>query len=129
MYLIFADSVWSTVGAGLLEGFLPVLATIATTALVLLIKKGIDKMGVTRSQEIDGMIDKYVGIGIGYAERFASSKFGGDAKVSGSDKMSLAVETVVGELDQSGITGVATSLIVARIESALEGDSKKEATS
>jgi len=116
---------WSVLGSSLGEAFLPVLATIVVTALVALIKKGIDKLGVTRSQEIDDMLDKYVGIGIGYAERWASSKLSGDGKPSGEAKLAVAVKTVIGELDQSGITGVLETLIVGRIEAALDGDSKK----
>jgi len=125
MYLVLADSMWSVLGSSLGEAFLPVLATIVVTALVALIKKGIDKLGVTRSQEIDDMLDKYVGIGIGYAERWASSKLSGDGKPSGEAKLAVAVKTVIGELDQSGITGVLETLIVGRIEAALDGDSKK----
>ena len=125
MYWILADSIWATVGGALGTAFMPLLATIATAAVVALAKKGIDKLGVTRSQEIDDMIDKYVGIGIGYAERWANSKLSGDGKPASEDKLALAVKTVAGELDQSGITGVAEDLIVARIESALEGGPKK----
>lgn len=131
MYLILADSMWTTVGATLLQGLMPVLATIVTVAITALLKKGIDRLGVTRSQDVDFMIDKYVGIGIGYAEKFALNRLGGDGKslVKSGDKMSLAVKAVMNELDQSGITGVTEALIVARIESALGVESKKEVTS
>lgn len=129
MYLIFAESMWSTLGAGILEGILPLLATVITVALAALVKKGIDKLGVKRSQDVDDMIDKYVGIGIGYAKQYAANKLkAGGSALRGGDKLGIAVKTVMGELDQSGITGVAESLIVARIESALS-DSPKAVTS
>lgn len=116
--MLFAQSVWSTVGLTVLESLLPVLGTIITVALVGLIKKGIDKLGVNRSEQIDTMIDKYVGIGVDYAERAATKKLGGRELKSG-DKLSLAVKTVMGELDQSGVKGVAEDLIVGRIEALL----------
>lgn len=128
---IFAESMWATIGSGVAQALLPVLSTILVAALVGLIKKGIDKLGVKRSQEIDTMLDKYVGIGIGHAERFALNRLSADGKssVTGKDKLGLAVSTVMSELDQSGITGVVESLIVGRIEHALGDDSKKELTS
>jgi len=125
MYLL-AESIWATLGAGVLAGILPLLATVLTVAVAALAKKGVDKLGIKRSQDIDDMIDKYVGIGVGYAERYAKSKLAADGtKVGGNDKLALAVKSVMGELDQSGIKGVAENLIVARIESALEGTEKK----
>lgn len=129
MYLVLADSMWSTVGSALGVAIMPFLATIAVAAIVALVKKGIDKLGITRSQDIDDMLDKYVGIGIGYAERWAKSKLSGEGKPASQDKLAIAVKKIVGELDQSGITGVAEDLIVGRIEAALEGDSKKVVTS
>ena len=75
------------------------------------------------------MLTQYVPIGIGYAERWAKSKLSGDGKPASEDKMAVAVRTIMGELKQSGITEVGEKLIIARIESALEGDSKKEVTS
>ena len=125
MYLILADSIWSTVGSTLGAALLPTLSVIVAAALVALAKKGIDALGIKRSKDVDGMIEKYIPIGIGYAERWASSKLSGEGKPASEDKLAIAVKTVMGELDQSGITGVAEDLIVGRIEAALEGDSKK----
>lgn len=129
--LIFAESMWVTIGSGLAQALIPVLSTILVAALVALAKKGIDKLGIKRSQEIDTMLDKYVGIGIGYAERFALNRLNSNGKsvVTGEDKLGIAVTTVMKELDQSGITGVVESLIIGRIEHALGDDSKKAVTS
>ncbi len=127
MVLVLAESIWASVGFEVLGAILPILATVVTLALTALVKKGVDKLGLTRSQDIDAMIDKYVGIGINYAEKAAANKLGGRSH-DGESKMVLAVKTVLDELGQSGIAGVAEDLIVARIENALhekDGNVKK----
>jgi hypothetical protein len=126
MYLVLADSIWSTIWMGVLEGLLPLLAAVITAALTLLIKKGIDRIGVAHSKEVDDMIDKYVGIGVDYAKKLATNKLASGSKLAGEDKMALAVKTVMGELQQSGVTGVTKELVIARIEALLQNDPKVE---
>jgi hypothetical protein len=116
--MLLAESVWASVGFEVLGAIMPILAGVITLALTALVKKGVDKLGISRSQEIDTMIDKYVGIGINYAQKAASNKLDGRSH-DGKSKMTIAVKTVLDELNQSGITGVAEDLIVARIENAL----------
>lgn len=113
----------------ILEFLLPVLGTILTIVLAALAKKYIGKLGVERSDKIDTMIDKYVGIGIDAAEKVAVNyaKAIGipGATLSGGTKKRNALNTVLIELEQSGIKGVAEELISARIEAALLGKSGK----
>lgn len=97
---------------------LPIVGTVLTIIISYLLKRLIDKMGIQRSEKIDDMIDKYVNIGITYANRAAEKKLGG-LTYDSKDKLALAVKTVAEELKQSGIKDVAEQLIVARIESAL----------
>lgn len=109
-------------------GFLlPIIASVLTIVLSRLAVKAMDRMGVEHSKEVDAMIDKYVGIGINYAQQYAEKKLGGDVDVSGSDKKALAVKTILAELDKSGLKNVAHDLIVGRIEAALQsGDVLKK---
>jgi hypothetical protein len=110
---------WGSVALDVLAWLLPILGALLTLLLPQLLKKLIDKMGLERSKEIDALIDKYVKQGVDYAERFARLKLDGRELKSG-DKLSLAVRTVLKELEQSGIRGVTEDLIKARIESYLE---------
>jgi len=113
---------WSTLGdAGLqVLGFLlPVIAVVGSIVVAALVKKLLDWLGVKRSEKIDEMIDKYVGIGVNAAERTARKKLDG-RQLDRNDKLNIAVKTVLGELEQSGIRGVTTELVKARIEDYLE---------
>lgn len=115
-------------GAGMEIGkfLLPVLSTVLVIVLSALAKKLVDKLGVNRSVQIDEMIDKYVAIGVKAAERVATNKIGSSETLRSGDKMSLATKTVLSELEQSGIKGVAEELIKARIEHYLEVKDPKE---
>ena len=108
-------------GAGLevLKFLLPVITTVLIVAISAYAKKGVDKMGLERSKEIDAMIDKYVEIGVNSAARVANKKIGG-RELDKKDKLALATSTVLGELEQSGLKGIGEELIKARIESFLE---------
>ncbi len=125
MFLL-AESALSSVGLEVLSFLIPILSVIATIALSSLAKRVVDKLGLKRSKDIDDMLDKYIGIGVNYAEKLAKKKLDG-REISGSDKLGVAVKTVLGELKQSGIKGVAEDLIVARVEALLqiEGAAKK----
>lgn len=109
---------WSAVGMEVLKFALPIIATIASALVPLLIKKLLDNMGLSRNAQLDATIDKYVDIGVKYAERAANRKLSGD--MTGKDKSALAVRTVLGELEKAGITKIGEELIRARIEAYLE---------
>lgn len=105
----------------ILNHLLPVIAGVLALLLAAGAKKLMDKWGVERSAQVDAMIDDYVGKGVDYAEVLARKylKDNGSAMAS-SSKKAKAVNVVMGELKQSGITNVAEDLVVARIESWLE---------
>lgn len=98
---------------------LPVLATILTVLGTAFAKKMLDKMGIERSEKIDDMIDKYVALGVESAQRFGEKKLDGGRDMAGRDKLTMAISTVLRELDQSGVKGVGEELIRHRIESYL----------
>ena len=105
---------------------LPIIAAILTLLLAAGLRKLLEKLGVDRSEKIDGMIEKYVGIGVDVAE-VAGRKFlaAHGEKMDGGSKKAKAVKVVMDELQQSGVTDVAESLITNRIESWLEGSGKE----
>lgn len=105
----------------ILDWVLPVAAACLTIVLAALAKKHIGKLGVERSDRIDDMIDRYVGIGVDAAERAANAAVKAQmGKMPGESKKAMAIKTVLAELDQSGIKGVGEELIADRIESWLE---------
>lgn len=104
-----------------LDYLLPVIAGIVAILLAAGSKKLLDKWGVERSEKVDAMIDDYVSKGVDYAEVVARKYLSENkAEMSGENKRAKAVKVVMDELQQSGITGVAEDLVVARIESWLE---------
>lgn len=111
---------FSEVAIGLLQFILPVVSSVLVVVLTALAKKWLDKLGVERSVKIDDMIDRYVDIGVKYAERVAVKKLDGHDSMTGVDKRNLAITTVLAELEQSGIKGVTEQLIKARIEKLLQ---------
>lgn len=117
------DVIWQVGGF-----LLPVVSTVLVAVLTALAKKWLDKLNVERSAKIDDMIDKYVKIGIDYVDKLVENKVKeSQQKIASNDKLNMAVSTVMAELEQSGIKGVAESLVVARIEAALGvRDSTKE---
>jgi hypothetical protein len=102
---------------------LPILASILTLLLAAGAKKLFEKWGVERSDKVDAMIDKYVGIGVNFAE-VAGTKYleTQGMKMSGGSKKAKAIKVVMDELKQSGVTDVAEDLVSARIESWLLDD-------
>ena len=117
--LYLAASTVSTVGLGLLDILLPTIGAVLTALIIAGAKAGLDKLGVARSKDIDDMIDRYIPIGVNYAQRYAEKKLDG-RDLDPADKLGIAVKTVQAELEQSGIRKVAESLIVSRIEAALQ---------
>lgn len=100
---------------------LPLIAGILAILIIAGLKKLMDKWGIERSDKIDTMLDTYVNKGIDVAEVAARKYFAENgAKMGGSDKKSKAINVVMEELKQSGITGVAEQLITDRIEGWLE---------
>lgn len=96
---------------------LPLLASLLAILGIAGVKKLLDKMGVERSEKVDNLIDRYVRMGISAAE-VAGKKYLATqgVKLAGGSKKSRAVSTVLRELEQSGIKGVAEELISDRIE-------------
>lgn len=109
-----------------LNYLLPVIAGILAILLAAGSKKLMDKWGIERSEKIDKMMDTYIGKGVDYAE-IAARKYldTRGAALSGEDKKAKAVKVVMDELAQSGVTGVAEELVIARIESWLEQTGKE----
>lgn len=106
--------------APVLDFLLPILATVITLLLAALAKKYIGKLGIERSDKVDAMIDKYVGLGVDAAEKAADNYLAANGtKLSSGTKKANAINTVFLELEQSGIKGVAEELISARIEALL----------
>ena len=115
---------WGAMGLDVLQFLLPILGTLLTIVLSALAHKALQKAGLERSKHIDAMIDKYVGVGVNFAQRAADKKLGGRT-YKGEDKMRLAIVTVLGELEQSGLKKVGEDLIRARIEDYLHvGEAK-----
>lgn len=96
---------------------LPLLGGLLVILGIAGVKKLLDKMGVERSEKVDGLIDRYVRMGISAAE-VAGKKYlvTQGVKLASGSKKSRAVSTVLRELEQSGIKGVAEDLISDRIE-------------
>ena len=105
----------------ILNHLLPVIGGVLAILIVAGLKKLMDKWGIDRSAAIDTMIDTYVNKGIDVAE-VAARKYMQEngAKLDSGDKKTKAINVVMEELKQSGITGVAEELVVGRIESWLE---------
>jgi hypothetical protein len=108
---------------------LPVLGSVLTVVLVALAKKYMVKLGIERSEKVDAMVDKYVAIGVNAAERAGTSYLAAhNLKLPGSRKKVTAINVVLDELKQSGVTDVGKDLIAARIESWLEDKAAKKLT-
>ena len=110
----------------ILDYLLPVIGGIASILLVAGAKKLMDKWGIERSVRIDSMMDDYVHKGINYAEVTARKYLAMNGeKMNGVSKKAKAVNVVMAELKQAGITNVAEELIIARVESWLEDKGHK----
>lgn len=104
-----------------LSHLLPVVTSVLGVFGVFLAHKLLAKLGIQRTEAVDKFIDKQVGVGINVAE-VAARKFLTEKgeKLASENKMAKAVDVVMAELKQAGLTNVAKDLVVARIESALE---------
>lgn len=108
---------------------LPVLAGVVSILIIALIRKYLPKLGIERSERIDAMIDKYVKIGVGAAERAGQAYLSAEQKkLPGENKKAHAVKVVLDELEQSGIKNVGEQLITARIEAWLQDTDPKQST-
>lgn len=110
---------WSSLGLPILQFVLPILATVLTSLAIWALKKLLVKLGLEENAKIDSMIDHYVHVGVNHAEKAAQKVINSKMAMSGGDKMSLAVSTVLKELEESGIKDVGQELIRARIEAYL----------
>lgn len=110
---------WSSLGLPILQFVLPILATVLTSLAIWALKKLLVKLGLEENAKIDAMIDRYVHVGVNHAEKAAQKAIASKMAMSSSDKMNLAVTTVLRELEESGIKDVGQELIKARIEAYL----------
>lgn len=110
---------WSGLGLQALQFLLPVVASVLTVVLTLLARKWLAKLGVESDAQTDAMIDKWVKIGVDYAEQAAKNKIKAGETVKPEDKMATALQAVLLELDRTGLKNIGEKLLVARIESAL----------
>lgn len=110
---------WSAIGLPIVQFVLPILGTVLASLAVVALKKLLTKLGLEENAKIDSMIDHYVHVGVNHAEKAASKLIETKLQLSGSDKMNLAVTTVLKELESSGIKAVGEELIKARIEAYL----------
>lgn len=92
----------------------PVLAILAAA----LMKKALQKAGIEANKATDELVDKYTKMGVEYVERIANQAI--DKKLTGPEKSSLAIATIMGELKKSGVTNVAEDFVKMKIESYLE---------
>ena len=110
----------------ILNFIIPLAAAAITTAVTILLKAWIKKLGIDKAQKLDGMIDDYVEKAVDAVERAAlaytanSPNVSGTSKVPSATKKQRAVGIVIEELKQSGVRDVAENLIANRIEAALE---------
>jgi hypothetical protein len=111
---------WSTVGLQVAQFLLPILGTVLSALAVVAAKKLVSYLGLKENAQIDAMIDRYVEVGVNHAQKAASKLI--DTKMPSKDKLNLAVTTVLRELEESGVKGVAHELIEARIEAYLIGN-------
>ena len=118
------ESSVGSIGLEVLRFGLPILSSVLIVVLTALAKKLVDKMGIENNQKLDATIDKYVEVGVRFANQYATKKLDGRT-IDSKDKLALATKTVLLELEQSGIKDVAEALIRARVESLL--NSKEEA--
>lgn len=108
------------------EWILPVLGTVLGILLMALIKKGLDKLGIDRSEKLDQRLDDYVGKGVAVAERWARNYLSNNGeKVGSMSKKDKAINVVLRELEQAGVRDVGEQLIADRIEAWLEVNDPK----
>jgi hypothetical protein len=110
---------WSSIGLAILQFVLPILGTVLASLAIWALKKLLTKLGLDENAKIDSMIDHYVHVGVNHAEKAAQKVIDTKLKLSGGDKMNIAVSTVLKELEESGIKDVGEDLIKARIEAYL----------
>ena len=109
------------IGMTLLGYLLPVIASIITLFLMAGARKLLEKMGIERTEKIDGLIDKYVEVGVTAAEIAARKHLAiSGEKMDSEDKKLKAIDAVMAELKQSGLLDVSKEIIVNRIENWLE---------
>jgi len=100
---------------------LPLISGILAILIIAGLKRLMDKWGIERSEKVDSMLDNYVNKGIDVAEVAARKYFQENgAKLDSGNKKAKAINVVLEELKQSGITNVAEQMITDRIEGWLE---------
>lgn len=109
-----------SVGLPVAGFLLPVIGMVVTALLIWGGRKLLKKYNMFNA-DIDAKLQEYVKIGVDYAERWARNKLNQmGTKPSSSDKLGVATQAVLNELEKSGIKQVGVEIIQARIESWLE---------
>lgn len=109
-----------SVGLPVAGFLLPVIGMVVTALLIWGGRKLLKKYNMFNA-DIDAKLQEYVKIGVDYAERWARNKFNQmGTKPPSSDKLGVATQAVLNELEKSGIKQVGVEIIQARIESWLE---------
>jgi len=109
-----------SVGLPVAGFLLPVIGMVDTALLIWGGRKLLKKYNMFNA-DIDAKLQEYVKIGVDYAERWARNKLNQmGTKPSSSDKLGVATQAVLNELEKSGIKQVGVEIIQARIESWLE---------
>lgn len=102
----------------ILKAVLAIVVPIVTLLLVALMRKALQKAGVETTKATDELVEKYTKTGVEYVNRIAAQAI--DKKLTGSEKSTLAISTIMGELKKAGITNVAEDFVKLKIESYLE---------
>lgn len=102
----------------ILKGVIAVVAPLLTILIVALMRKALQKAGVETNLATDALIEKHTKTVVEYVNRIAEQAI--DKKLTGPEKSSLAVSTIMAELKKAGITNVAEDYVKLKIESYLE---------
>lgn len=101
---------------------LPLLITLLIPTIVLLAKYLCDKvsehLNLKSKQTLDNFVMSLVGQGVSYAEQIAK-KLADQKRLSGNEKLQLAIDYVRNELEKSKIVDVASVDIANKIEAML----------
>ena len=107
----------------LLQQLLPTVVGILALPLVilatLLVRKGLQRLGLSQTAEIENLVVAIVNQGVKYAEQEASRLAAeGDDADSGT-KMEIATTFILAQIELLGIEQMASDEIVRRIEAAV----------
>ena len=114
----------------LLDALVQLTAPVVTAILGVLgawvVRKLTKKWDVEKQEKVLHLTDGLITSGVAFAEEQARKALRvGDGRTPGAEKMQAAVDYVQGQLDSSGLPGVATEELVKLIESKLQQERAK----